>query len=375
MLILFATNFLNPHQLPLCEAFLKLEDVDFYFIATTPTPEERLKLGFDDMNNKYDFVVKAYENDKEYQRATDLISKADIVIYGSCLIDCRALNKNGLLLQHSERLFKKGFYQMKNPLFNYKLAKQYKTVDNEYFLSASAYLKKDFKFLNINKNRIIKWGYFTELCEYDDSYFEKKYENNEPIKILWSGRMLDWKRPIMALEVGKHLKERGINFKLEMVGTGPEAENINKYIVDNELEDYVINKGPLPYKEVRKKMEEAQIFLFTSTTEEGWGAVLNEAMNSGCVCIASEYAGSTNCLIEDGVNGYKFKTQKELNSLVEKAISSNNMKDIGIKAYKTIKNVWNAEEAVKRLIDACKDYHIDKTIHFYDGEGPGSNDW
>ena len=41
----------------------------------------------------------------------------------------------------------------------------------------------------------------------------------------------------------------------------------------------------------------------TSNQEEGWGVVVNEAMNSGCVVIGSNLAGSVPYLIENGKNG------------------------------------------------------------------------
>jgi hypothetical protein len=37
----------------------------------------------------------------------------------------------------------------------------------------------------------------------------------------------------------------------------------------------------MPPEEVRVHMEQSNIYLFTSDFGEGWGAVLNEAMNSG----------------------------------------------------------------------------------------------
>ena len=41
--------------------------------------------------------------------------------------------------------------------------------------------------------------------------------------------------------------------------------------------------------------------------QEGWGAVLNEAMNSGCACIASHAIGSAGFLIEHGENGFVYR--------------------------------------------------------------------
>lgn len=96
--------------------------------------------------------------------------------------------------------------------------------------------------------------------------------------------------------------------------------------------------------EVRKYMEKANIFLFTSNYEEGWGAVLNEAMNSGCAVVASHAIGSVPFLINDGVNGYIYKNgnKKELCKLVEMLALSKELREkIGVEAYKTLYNTWS----------------------------------
>jgi glycosyltransferase involved in cell wall biosynthesis len=40
------------------------------------------------------------------------------------------------------------------------------------------------------------------------------------------------------------------------------------------------------------------VFIFTSDRNEGWGAVLNEAMGSGCAVVAADLIGSVPYLIE-----------------------------------------------------------------------------
>ncbi len=50
--ITFFSNFLNHHQLPLCLELMKIEGVDFKFVACIPIVEEKLKLGYEDMNQK-----------------------------------------------------------------------------------------------------------------------------------------------------------------------------------------------------------------------------------------------------------------------------------------------------------------------------------
>ena len=48
----------------------------------------------------------------------------------------------------------------------------------------------------------------------------------------------------------------------------------------------------LPRERVATGLKKADIFVFPSTYEETWGLCLNEAMASGCACIASDVAGA-----------------------------------------------------------------------------------
>ena len=52
MKIVFMTNYLNHHTLPLCEAFLQIPDVSFHFISLSRMPEFRAKLGYQDVQEQ-----------------------------------------------------------------------------------------------------------------------------------------------------------------------------------------------------------------------------------------------------------------------------------------------------------------------------------
>ena len=83
---------------------------------------------------------------------------------------------------------------------------------------------------------------------------------------------------------------------------------LSKMIIDEGLSNNVKILGSMSPEKVREYMEQSEIFLFTSDREEGWGAVLNEAMNSACAVVASDAAGSTNFLVVDGENGFLYKS-------------------------------------------------------------------
>ena len=105
MNIVFFSNFLNHHQLPLCNEFIKNEDINFTFVATEPIPQSRLNMNYQDMNKKYSFVLCAYESDENVQIALQLVREADVAIIGAAPIFYieERLKKNKLTFQPKDQ--------------------------------------------------------------------------------------------------------------------------------------------------------------------------------------------------------------------------------------------------------------------------------
>ena len=107
-------------------------------------------------------------------------------------------------------------------------------------------------------------------------------------------------------------------------------------------------------EQVRVNMEKADIFLFTSDFNEGWGAVLNESMNSGCAVVSSHAAGATPFLVSDEKNGFIYES-RNITDLYEKIKylleNSEETKKIGKEAYKTITELWSPKVAANRFLE------------------------
>lgn len=105
-----------------------------------------------------------------------------------------------------------------------------------------------------------------------------------------------------------------MNFSIDMVGNGENEDSIKALVKEKNLQEYIEFHGAMSQEDVREYMERANIYLFTSNREEGFGAVLTEAMNSGCAVVSSATAGSTKLLINDGENGlmYEHDSSQEL---------------------------------------------------------------
>ena len=97
--------------------------------------------------------------------------------------------------------------------------------------------------------------------------------------------------------------------------------------------------------------------MFTSDKQEGWGAVLNESMNSGCAVVASHEIGAVPFLIEDDRNGmiYRSCNVQELSEKIEELLQDpDKCRRLGQAAYETLLQTWNAETAAERLVQVCR---------------------
>ena len=158
-----------------------------------------------------------------------------------------------------------------------------------------------------------------------------------------------------------------------MIGTGPIENDIKKLVKQRDLEKFIKIEGSMSPEKVREHMEKSNIFLFTSDYNEGWGAVLNESMNSGCAVIACRAIGSAKFLIKENYSGllYDYGNQKQLNSLVEKLILDENLRvNLGVNAYNTIINEWSPKSAAERFIDLTNRLMQNKDTTY--GNGPCS---
>lgn len=370
MKIIFISNYLNHHQKPFCDEMYKILGDDYKFIATSKIAEERLKLGYKAIEEE-SYLICANEDNKNY--CIKIISDADAVIIGSApdFYIKNRIKENKIIFRYSERPLKKGVellkyiprfikWHYKNPIFK-----------KIYLLCASAYTYYDYSRFCLFKNKAFKWGYFTEVKKYNDinKLIQKKKKNS----ILWVGRLIQLKHPEYALKVAKKLKEEGYTFEMNIIGDGPMLNDLKKTIKKDKLEKCVFLHGSVPSSDVRKFMEDNQIFIFTSNKMEGWGAVLNEAMNSACAAVASNVIGAVPFLLNKK-NGLIFKSGNVDDLYIKTKFLLDNQKqriEIGINAYKTMENLWNPKIAAERLIKLT-----DKMINNMDynifSEGPCS---
>jgi glycosyltransferase involved in cell wall biosynthesis len=349
--ILMMTNMPSHHKIPLGEELFKLLGEKFRMAFTSPLDKERRSLGWEDSNKAIPWAIRVWESKEQEEYLHRCIDTFDCVVKGHAPTNMvrERIRSGKLTFLFSERIFKRGFI----PGFVWwfrRLARDYWPLDrsNYHLLAAGAYCPLDMQRVGMFKDRTWTSAYFPAVRTEPPPP-----RANKIVKMLWAGRMLDWKRVDLTIELARRLKDQAYSFSLDLIGNGPMKEKLVRQCRRNGLEDVVHFFPPTTPEGVRKAMLNADIYLMTSNYREGWGAVINEAMDSGCCVVSSKGPGAAPWLIEHERNGFLFESGNvsQLNRIVSSLLEQpEKCRKIGQEAWKTISEEWSPKVAAERFV-------------------------
>ena len=184
------------------------------------------------------------------------------------------------------------------------------------------------------------------------------------IILMFVGRLAEEKNVKFLLDAHLKLIKKNPRLKLMIVGSGPDYENFIKYSEKIKILKNVIFTNAVPYEDIVKYYQIADIFV-TASKSETQGLTVIEAMaaNLPVICADDE---SFNCFIKNGINGYLFDTEAEYIKYVQElSNNSEKLKSIGASARITSElysiNVF-ANNILEVYKTAIKDYNNKKSI-------------
>lgn len=126
--------------------------------------------------------------------------------------------------------------------------------------------------------------------------------DNKEKTVLVCARMSEYhKRISLILKAWKMLSKQDVipDWKLKIVGEGPDLERYKEYVKKNNLGNVVFygRQNPLPF------YQEASILLLTSSAE-GWGLALTEALQNGVAPVVMNSSPAYSDIIDNCYNGY-----------------------------------------------------------------------
>ncbi len=138
----------------------------------------------------------------------------------------------------------------------------------------------------------------------------KKLAALEEKRLITIGRLCKEKGYLDLLKVMTELIKKYPDWNLDIIGDGPEKNNLENYIKSQNLEKNVCLHGFRDKKYIDKLLQKSSIYIMTSYTES-FGIVLLEAMSHGVPCIAYDSAEGATELIANNKNGYLIKNRNQ----------------------------------------------------------------
>ncbi len=178
-----------------------------------------------------------------------------------------------------------------------------------------------------------------------------KYCDDEEKMLLYVGRVAPEKELDILIKSAEILNQKGLKYKLVVVGDGPAKEELEKRNIEN-----IIFAGYKTGEELLSYYASADIFTFPSSSET-YGNVILEAMASG-LAVVTPYAGGIKENLKDMYNGLAMKPgdpqdmadKIEIlinNEELRKTIIKNGLEYIKTKSWDSIyKGLFNKYELV-----------------------------
>lgn len=322
----FYTNSVSPHQLPLArELIARLGKDDYRYVFTTPITENRKRCGWSTIEESWIVQSKYGEG-----AVDEMLETCDVLMSGVRTLDLfekRAV-RGVKTLYVSERWFRpvkivrlfglfdcsiSGWMRMLHPGFR-RMAKRFvrwmNSDPNARCLAIGSWAKRDMLRIGVDESKIVPWGYFVAPSDYKtNSHGQHLTSASSPLKILWVGRMIHWKRVDTIIRAVAEVEKRGggeqRKIQLTLVGDGSEKPCLQR-LADHTLRkvnNSIVNLQPQPdtvtflpsqpIDKIREIMRSHDVYVLASNAQEGWGAALNEALEEGMFAIGTCEAGAS----------------------------------------------------------------------------------
>lgn len=307
MILIFFQNCVSPHQVPyIKELSINPNIEDVFLIVPRYDYKERQDMGWD---NK-----KLIDN-----TAIKLIYKPSKNIVQQLL----STNKNAFYFFSGIRADKNVFEWFKEslnyPVKRYIITEPPFTFNKPLWMHYIRFFLQDYKFVkyihgvfaigedavkyykNISRQwKVFPFQYVTEHNE------RTKGVAKGDLKLLFVGNLCKRKNVKIVIEALKGLN----NLEFTIVGNGEEKTNLEKLAQEYKMP--VSFLGAKDMKEIPSIMQENDVLILPSL-HDGWGAVVNEAMDLGLYVIVSNKCGAR-AMIDKGITGEIF-ISNNINSL------------------------------------------------------------
>ncbi|HEY8172212.1 MAG TPA: glycosyltransferase family 4 protein [Dehalococcoidia bacterium] len=176
--------------------------------------------------------------------------------------------------------------------------------------------------------------------------------NDAPV-VLFTGRMVEKKRPLLLLEAFARVRKQ-LECSLLVAGDGPLRAAAESFIAQHSLAD-VHFAGFLNQQELPDAYGAADVFTLPSAHHETWGLVVNEAMNFGLPVVATDAVGCAEDLVHPCRNGFTVPHDDRgaLADALSVLVDDASLRARFGAASREIVAAYNVERCADGIVDAC----------------------
>ena len=149
---------------------------------------------------------------------------------------------------------------------------------------------------------------------------KKKYNfSKRDFIAIFVGRIAEEKNVPFLIEVTENIIKEKPNFKLLIIGDGPDKENYENMVKERNLEKNIIFTGKVAWEEIPIYYQLGDVFVSASQSETQ-GLTIIEAMAASLPALCIDDESFRNTVIDD-LNGYLFKDKKECKEIILKLMN------------------------------------------------------
>ena len=348
MKLLFFQNCLSPHQIPYIKEICHDARVEKVYLITPRTDYEmRTEMGWSSSQLLQGTSIIFYllPSDEELKRL--LQNEGVIALFSGIRADKDVFRWFKLSLGfHVKRgiITEAPLVYSKPLLFHYArfLLQDYGFVKSIHYIFAIGTLTVKYYSFWSKKWRIFPFAYCTE---YGEEEMQKPFTlpDYQHAKFLFVGSVDKRKNVGIILKALHSLKG---SFIFDIIGDGQERKRLEGYVTAKQIQRIAF-LGKLAMQQVHEIMPQYDVLILPSRYD-GWGAVVNEALQRGLFVICSDKCGAKD-LLQDARCGCVFQSgnHKQLAAIIEHCCSHISE----IRANKEFRREW-AERCISGKVIA-----------------------
>lgn len=186
----------------------------------------------------------------------------------------------------------------------------------EYVRTVSKRINKDLE--KFTKNKIVL---SSPIGTSFSAYFPQAVLPTKRNKqLLFVGRLIEEKNPLLFCEVAKKIVEKDSEFKIAFAGSGIMQKELEDFFLKNNIHKNVTFYGQCNSEKLRSLYQDSLCYVHTALWE-GWGMPMIESIATGCPVVTTD-SGCVGEAVLDGV--HCFVCKPVVDDFVEKIFELNN---------------------------------------------------